>query len=534
MFKLLFANGAPNVSATPHIQVSGSESTIYDILFIGAGVSSTFTLIELLARHERQKVRFVRVLLVDRYGDFFKGTPYGNRSGDLGLIISRLADFLPDANCRQFGEWLADNREQVFEKFFALGGDCVENWRSNYWHQVEAGELAELYLPRYVLGLYFEHIATRAIERAHELGVARCDIAVGEVVNLDRAQGAFKVVTRNQSGQTLSFHAHRVVLGLGTTPTKRMLRPHLGALPASPRCALIDDPFEPGISDMLERIRAAAHHAQGAKRRLLIIGSNAGALDVIFNLMNDRTIAGATRRIDVISPSGKLPELYTRPTENQATFVPRALIELAARESILADDILESVRHDLECARRDGFAITDTLSTISAAFNSLRHRLAPEEKLRFACVTGMRIGELQRRVGLDYWGVTDDLLSEGKLVVIQGRFPQAELELGQEDLLAIINCSGGERLSNQQLHSALMRNLLGRAWVRPTGSEFGIRVNDDMESDTPGLYVIGPMLTGNVLQGESAWNLEHFGRITQFAHKLAAHLHDHAFAENPT
>jgi uncharacterized NAD(P)/FAD-binding protein YdhS len=518
-------------STASHGQTSGPGASTFDVAFVGTGISNTFTLIELLTLLERQRPGSARVLLIDRDADFFKGVPYGDRSGDLGLIISRLSDFLPDTHLGQFGEWLAANRDRAFERFFALGGEGVETWRGKYWHEVEAGEIADLYVPRYIFGLYFQYIAERAIERARAQGVASCDTAIGEVVDLERTDDGFTIVTRNDSGGEERFHAHRVVLGLGSAPSRRILEPQFGALPSPPGCALIEDPFEPGIADMLDRIRAAADLAEGADGRVLIIGSNAGALDVIFNLMNDRTIASSIRLIEVMSTSGKLPELFhAQPAQLRPALAHRALNQLASRETVLADDILEAVRQDIDSARRGGFTISDTFSDISAGFNSLLERLPPEERLRFACDTGPRIGALQRKVGLDYWSVVDDLFREGRLVVTQSRFPEGAGDLERGDLLAIVNCSGSERLSSPLLHSELIGNLLRRAWLRPTGSDLGICVTDDLETDTPGLYAIGPMLTGNVLQDGPAWNLEHCGRIDLFARQLAAHLVDRAFA----
>jgi uncharacterized NAD(P)/FAD-binding protein YdhS len=500
-----------------------SGSSTYDVAFVGTGISCTFTLVEFLARLEERKSGVTRVLLVDKDPDFFKGVPYGSRSGDLGLIISRLSDFLPATHIGRFGDWLAANRDEAFERFFSLGGDGVETWRSKYWQDVEADQLGDLYLPRYIFGLYFEHIATQAIERALEQGVATCDTAVGEVVDLDRSDDGFTVVTRDHGDREVSFTARRVVLGLGSAPSRSALATE--SFPIPDGCALIDDPFQPGIADMMERIRGSIAGAASGRGRVLVIGSNAGALDVIFNLMNDRTISAAISRLEVLSMSGKLPELFqTQPAGIRPALAHHALNQLASRDSILADDILEAVRQDIDTARKGGFTITDTFSDISAGFNSLLKHLPPKEKLRFACDTGPRIGALQRKVGLDYWSVVDGLERDGRLVVTQSRFPAGTGELEDMDLLAIINCSGSERLSSAQLQSELIRNLLERGWVRPTGSDLGICVNDDLETDTPGLYVMGPMLTGNVLEDGPAWNLEHCGRIDLYGRQLAAHL----------
>lgn len=508
------------------MESSPSDRETYDLVFVGTGISNTFTLVELLARLEQQAAPFARVLLIDKDPDFFKGVPYGTRSGDLGLIISRLSDFLPATQLPPFAEWLAANRGQAFARFFDLGGDFVENWRSAHWPDVEAGAIADLYLPRYVFGLYFEHIARRAIDRAHEQGVASCETVVGEVVDLERTDDGFTVVSRGPDGREVRVDAHRVVLGLGSTPSKRLLEPQAGA---SSGCAPIDDPFDPGIADMLVKIRDAVGQANGERGRVFIIGSNAGALDVIFNLMNDPAIAAAIRQIDVLSRSGKFPELfYAHLAGSVPTFASPALKELAGRDSILADDILEAVRQDIDSAHQDGLTITDTFWEISVGFNSLLDRLSAHEKARFASDTGPRIGTLRRRVGQDYWGVVDGLIREGRLLVSQSLVPAASGagDFGRDDLLAIVNCSGSEPLSAPELHSALMRSLLERGWLRPSGSDFGIRVSDDLETDTPGLYLIGPMLTGNVLRGGPEWNLEHCGRISQFARQLATHLID--------
>ncbi|MEO8263372.1 MAG: FAD/NAD(P)-binding protein [Pseudolysinimonas sp.] len=499
-------------------------------MFVGTGISNTFTLIELLAELERRKAKPATLLLIDKDPDFFKGVPYGDRSGDAGLIISKLADFLPAAHLQPFAEWLEHNRDQAFDRFFALGGEGVETWRNAYWRDVEAGEIGELYLPRYVLGQYFEHIARRAIERAHERNVAVCETLVGEVVGLDPVDHGFTVALRDRDGRENEVRADRVILGLGSAPSKRILgsRP----LAVSPGCAVIEDPFDPGIADMLERIRGAARQADGAPGRVLIVGSNAGALDVIFNLMNDRTIAAAIGRIDVLSTSGKLPELFhPQPAGFRPGFVGRALKELGTHESIVADDILDAVRQDIESARRDGFTMTDTFGDISVGFNSLLDRLSPDEKLRVARDTGPRIGALQRKVGQDYWGVVDSLIRDGRLVVTRGRFP-ADAGHG-EDLRAIVNCAGSGPLTDEAA-PPLIRQLIERGWVRPTGSGLGMQVNDDLETEAAGLYVIGPMLTGNVVHGDPAWNLEHCGRIAMFARRLAAHLAERAVAELTT
>jgi len=519
-----------NASPPP---TAGPASSGYDVVFVGAGISNTFTLVELLGGLEERNARAARILIIDRDPEFFTGVPYGRRSGDLGLIISRLADFLPAAHVVPFGEWLAGNRDRAFERFFALGGEGVREWRERYWPDVEAGSIGELYLPRYVFGLYVEQLALGAIERAQERGVATCDTAVGEVIDVERSGDGLTVVARDAGGRETRSRSSHVVLGLGGAPSKRILRAWEEASAQPGRYALIEDPFEPGIADMLERIRTTARSAEG-RGRVLIVGSNAGALDVIFNLMNDPAIAAAVDRIDVVSTSGRFPELFRTPqAAARGSYATPALAELATRPTILADDIFEAVRSDLDGAHRAGLTITDTFWDISAGFNSLLNRLSPEQMLRFACETGPRIGTLRRRVGHDYWAVIEGLTKTGRLSVSSGRFPAVSVAEPESDLLAVINCAGSERLSSEQLHSGLIRALIAGETLRPTGSDAGIRVDDDLQTDTPGLYVIGPMLSGNVVRGGPEWNLEHCGRIAMFARQLGGHLADRLSAVVP-
>jgi uncharacterized NAD(P)/FAD-binding protein YdhS len=50
-------------------------------------------------------------------------------------------------------------------------------------------------------------------------------------------------------------------------------------------------------------------------------------------------------------------------------------------------------------------------------------------------------------------------------------------------------------------------------------------VNDEMEA-SPGLFVLGPLLAGNVVNGTAIWHVEHCGRISRFARDLAGILRE--------
>ena len=56
--------------------------------------------------------------------------------------------------------------------------------------------------------------------------------------------------------------------------------------------------------------------------------------------------------------------------------------------------------------------------------------------------------------------------------------------------------------------------------MQPNAASTGLLVNDEMEA-SPGLFVLGPLLAGNVVKGTPIWHVEHCGRISHCASELA-------------
>ncbi len=85
---------------------------------------------------------------------------------------------------------------------------------------------------------------------------------------------------------------------------------------------------------------------------------------------------------------------------------------------------------------------------------------------------------------------------------------------------AVINCRGSETLPTARipLLRSILRPEIGIASVnRP---ESGITVNADFEA-SPGVYVIGPLLSGYTTELDAIWNLESTPRIHALSERTA-------------
>jgi uncharacterized NAD(P)/FAD-binding protein YdhS len=150
----------------------------------------------------------------------------------------------------------------------------------------------------------------------------------------------------------------------------------------------------------------------------------------------------------------------------------------------------------------------------------------------------VEIGRHQRRAGWEYCEVVEELVAEGRLEAVAGTFTQldggsgrgARVRLDRAGVAAqldrpadiVINCAGP---AAQLLETApsLVAGLVSSGVCLPTPFGGGIAVDASLAA-APGLYVMGPLLAGNVLNGSPIWHMEHCGRISAFGSTLGMHL----------
>jgi len=518
---------------------AGEGGPEHDLLFVGAGASTAYTLVSLLDALVEVEVEPrppVRVVVVDRAPDAFSGLPYGDRAARSCLLITALREFLPDEERGRFCRWLSENKHWVFDEFRASAGPSSAAWWERHRDAVERDEFDPLFLPRYVFGDYLEDLARRAIARAEAAGRARVAVVQDEVEAVRPSCGGGFTV--HGAGGVL--RARRVVLAVGSPPARSRWGDHQERADA----VLLDDPFADlpgGLRRVAARLAEAAARRTSSARgpHVVVLGGNASAMDVVYQI--DDSTGGGTGAavVTVLTPRGELPERIEEHVDAPG-YRPEALAELSGAGTVLAADLYDAAVRDIQRGRAAGLSAAHTLRPVSQAVFGLLPRLSAEETAEFAGRWGVRLGRHQRRAGPEYWEVVDRLAAEGRLRVEAGSFTGLAVDpdgtthvefvgaAGPARLDApadvVVNCtgpSGDVRVGAPPLLDQLLRE--GVCEASRHGA--GIAVGAGLQA-AEGLHVMGPLLAGNLVEGRPVWHMEHCGRISSYGTGLGRRLAD--------
>jgi uncharacterized NAD(P)/FAD-binding protein YdhS len=496
-----------------------------DLLFVGAGVSTSYTLLAVLDHLGRAPLTgVVRTAVVERADDAYGGLPYGARSGDTSLIITSLKDFLPAEERTRFTDWLAANKSWAFDRFNAAGGSLSDKWRSVHGDAVANDDWDDLYLPRTVFGRYVADRVRDAVQAGERAGWLQHTLVHDTVIALTPDGHGYAV--SGSAGPIAD--ARRVVLAIGSTPNQGRLT--AADTDASFASCLVDEPYEPSVAATMHRIHRSLDDRTDADGpvRVLLVGGNASTLEMLY-LLNDSTHPRLHDAVFyVLSPRGILPERLVAANPN-ARFEPLAL-EALDPSVCTAEEVYLAATADVARGAADGLTISDTLSPISRAVGGIVGKLSHAEQLSFADVWGVEIGRFQRRAGTEYCDLVESLTSLERLYLIAGHFAsvvgadddRATFEYTTPDgvrrfplaMDVMINCSGFSPVDRQRSET-LLDQLLADGVCATTRGGRGIAVNDDMEANRD-LFVMGPMLAGNVTARGAVWHMEHCGRVSSF------------------
>ncbi|HEY6798036.1 MAG TPA: FAD/NAD(P)-binding protein [Kineosporiaceae bacterium] len=522
-----FAPGAPRPTedGTPE----------WDLLFVGAGASTAYTLVSLLdAMADADPRPPVRVVVVDRASDAFSGVPYGDRAARSCLLITSLHDFLPDEERARFCRWLSRNKHWVFDEFRASAGPFARAWWERHRIAIERDEFDEIFLPRYIFGEYLKDLTHRAIARAESAGRAQVAVVQDEVDAVRASSGGGFTV----HGAAGVVPARRVVLAVGSPPARSRLGERQGQADA----VLLDDPFA-DLPGALRRV--AAGLAEPASRRtsparpahVVVLGGNASAMDVLYQI-NDLTGAGTDAAVfTVLTPRGELPARIEEHAE-APDFRPEEVETLSSSGTLRAADVYDAAVRDIERGRDGGFSPAHTLRPVSQAVFALLPRLSTEETIEFAGRWGARLGRHQRRAGLEYWEVVDRLTAEGRFRLVTGSFTGLAVDPDGATHVEFVGPAGGGRLdppADVVVNCAgpsgdvrvaaprLLDQLLREGVCQASRHGAGIAVGAGLQA-AEGLYVMGPLLAGNLIEGGPVWHMEHCGRIISYGTRLGRQL----------
>ncbi|PSB08867.1 hypothetical protein C7B62_15300 [Pleurocapsa sp. CCALA 161] len=520
-----------------------STSSTYDLAIVGSGISCAYTLIHYLdllakklATREIEEQKTIKVAVLDKSGEFWKGIPYGSRSGQQSLIITSLREFLPQPERDRFTDWLKANYNSVISSLQKRPGIFSSQWLKSYQAAIEQNHWNDLFIPRYLFGWYLKERTVNLLKKAAAQNYLQYELIKANVCNIQKQSEVYQIDTTEHN----PLYATKVVLAIGSPPNKTAFLSQLKFFERSPAEAknevcCIADVYEPSQNSNIERI---LQHLQANSRRakqVLIIGSNASALETIYSLNNLLEVAQLIDKFVVVSPSGTFPHPI-KDTPVSTTYIAQNLDLLLQQDNFTAKQIYEAVQQDVAAALANNETVDGTYRLISQKVIQALDQLSYLEQKQFVIEYGVKIGKFQRRAGLDYLNVVGKLVLEGRLEFVKGKFisiisltknqfgfeyiplNSSQPETFTTPVQVIINCAGFQDLT--QSSSPLINNLIQQGICTPNDSRGGFEMNENFETQ-PNFYLMGPLVAGNINDKLRVWHAESCGRIFNLSQSLA-------------
>lgn len=390
--------------------------------------------------------------------------------------------------------------------------------------------MGELYLPRFLFGVFLSEQMIAAIAALGERDLAEIVTIRAEAMSAHSADGHYRIGLRPSGNGPTAIAAGKVVVAIGSPRPK----PSLRAIP-NPHSP-ISTISTPGGESNVARLRDSLDRVESwEKRNVLVVGSNATSLEALYLMRHDARIRARVRSITVISRSGVLPYMIcNQPPEFDFPRLRAALYGSDRRGGSHVRDPRRS-----RDGRRSSLNLADLYDAVAALFGQALHKMDLVQQEEFFCVHGMNFTKLVRRAGRDCRQASEELAADGTLSLLAGEVLRVDAcasgqpfatmtyrAAGAEHthpvpFAAVVNCGGFEELdtcSSPFLVSAMQNGL-----CRPNRTNRGLLVNDDFEA-SPGFCVIGPLVGGNFTPKIRFWHVESAPRVRSLAKSLAASL----------
>ncbi|MCF7560807.1 GNAT family N-acetyltransferase [Sabulilitoribacter multivorans] len=502
-----------------------THNTIVDITFIGSGISTSFSIINFLnAIEKRGEIdNPISINIIEKYSEFNLGIPYGSRSGFSTLLITSLRNFLVKPELSDFIKWLNENKSWLLEEFENEGGILSKKWIKDNEKDIKNNRWEELFIPRRFFGCYINLKVNNKVKKLTEKGYVKVNFIKGEVIDIERKKGIYGVYLENQNER---IDTNKVVLSIGSLPTNYLWKNK--DLIAEKNILFVNNPYKPELKVILDNIKNFIESRENIKTNVLIVGANASALELLYKINDISPKNEKNITYTFLSTQGRVPDAIID-YERQNKFIPENLNNLKKEKKLTAKIIADATFKDLDVADEINLGPASTVDTISKYFGALLEKLDPKELEIFACQYGNDIGKRQRCAGLHYSNVVENLKSQQKFEHISGRFKTLSKAKDENYALCyidtatkkektldkyfhiVINCIGSKNLESKHLPQ-LHKNLMNKGYCEPNNSKIGFHVNKLLEA-SKNLYIMGPMLAGNVIDNKAVWHVEHCGRI---------------------
>jgi uncharacterized NAD(P)/FAD-binding protein YdhS len=511
----------------------------YDIVLLGSGISSTQTLLQLLQKIEKKPFgdEKIKIGVIEKTGEFFTGIPYGKRSSVNSLTITTFGEFIHPAEKQDFLQWLESSETDWMERVNSEGGEAAGKWFSHNKPHIEQKNWDEIYIPRFLYGLFLCGKIKEALAKTGGDGKATVDLIQAEAIDVSLKPGAsYEVTIEFPGGETQSLNAKRLIIAIGSGTIKPVPPPENNGVIDS-GYYYINDTYHPSLATNLDSIGSLmAAEEEINNRNLLIIGSNASSLELLYLIKQNPNLEKSLNKAVVISFSGMLPHRITE--NNHPDYHFANLEELKKQEKYSSTDLIHIIEKDLDIAFEKGVHIGDMYYQLSDLVVELLKKLGIDQEKDFYSRYGNRFTKLIRRAGAEYRDAAQELIDTNKLELIRGSFislikPESHaqgvllhyLDTGENKKQTsphlfpiVINCGGFEDLDASS--SRLINSLVSKQICMINRTNRGFEVTENFEANK-NLYVMGPLLGGIFNNRVKYWHVENAKRVRTLSALLA-------------
>jgi len=507
----------------------------YDLVFVGGGISCTHTLLSLLDGLEsKNPIKPLSILVIEKSPNFWTGIAFGPRSSKKALSITTLDEFIHPGEKAEFLTWLRANILVTILNFYKEDSSN-QDWIESNREKLENNQLENLYFPRYLYGKYLEEKLKLKFTVLKNQGKVQLTLHQAEVINIYKVGESYSISLKNAAGIVSAVMAQKLILSMGHQGRKSIL-PNTSSAGKN----FVPDPYFPSMDQNIKDLKIKLDKPDLHPKNVLIVGSNASALELLYILKSDQEILDKIDKIVVLSPSGTLPFPIHENLEVSYDFPILEIILESGNYS--AETVMKGIYQEIEGIKKAHISLGDVYYPFGEKVISLLKGLTHEERRIFHDLYGMEFTRIIRRAGSDYSKTIAVLKRKKKFEILKGKIAdikKTQVEKTREDqyilyyqkkntpinypetFISIFNCSGFEVLSESD--NPLIQNLIHKNICRVNPSNRGFEVNDQLEGNQ-NLFIIGPLLGSLFIPSYQYWHVENSKRIYELSRKLANHI----------
>ena len=482
--------------------INHSERPYYDLAVIGGGLSATATIIKMLSASRTQLNQDInkmkQIIVFDKEDSFGGGNTYSSAMAD-ATFLQNPVDMMPDG----FAEWIISKGIEWLAAWCFHTSSTTRQWWQEHKDAITRRQLASLFVPRGLFGLYQTESYRSALSAAKESVVVQH--VAKQVTGLIRTENDDFIL---KTASDIQIRARIVLLAMGMIPSK----------PFPEAVSYLDKLPEKFVVNLASK--AKAHGGN-----IILLGANAAAMDVIHLFSTYESALTGINEIIVVSKTGIMP-ISTSPITG---LEPSSSLIAHPTSPRNAAELVSIVLNDAACWHEAKLAPYGlTLKGISNAIIASLNSLPAKERTRILEFHGRELSLISRRCVPAYYSDFKKLKSSGRLKILaaevnsvckitSGISVNFSGELPDLKATAVIDCSGAGRLNetNDPLLAQLLRAEGGKlAQANAAGS--GFVVNDRFEA-SPNLFIMGDLLTGYEGRHGMIWHLQNAPRIKHYS-----------------